>query len=168
MLRQPRRLLFAIMMLLLWLTSTALSQQPGTNPVVTHVLGLENVKRGARGKLSVEPGSLNFVSGKAEANVPISSIQDVLTGEDSERAIGGTLGKISMFAPYGGGRFLSLFRKKTDVLTIQYRDPNGGLHGVIFSLPQGQARVIKKELVGRGARTSIPIEEPQQQSNKKN
>jgi hypothetical protein len=132
------------------------------------VLGLENVKRGAKGKLAVEPGSLDFVSGKAKADVPISSIQDVLTGEDSQRAIGGTLGTISMFAPYGGGRFLSLFRKKTDVLTIQYRDPNGGLHGVIFSLLQGQAGAVKKELVGRGAHTSIPIEEPQQQdSNKK-
>jgi hypothetical protein len=131
------------------------------------VLGLENVKRGAKGKLTIEPGNLVFLSGKSKADVPITSIQDVFTGEDSERAIGGNLGKISTVAPYGGGRFLSLFRKKTDVLAIQYRDPNGGLHGAIFSLPQGQARLMKKDLVGQGAHTSMPIEEAQQQGSKK-
>ncbi len=168
MFRRSRRFFFAIGVLPLWFASAVFAQQPETNSTVTHVLGLENVKRGAKGKLTVGPGSLDFVSGKVKADVPISSMQDVLTGEDSQRAVGGTLGTISMFAPYGGGRFLSLFRKKTDVLTVQYRDPSGGLHGVIFSLPRGQAVALKKELVGRGARTSIPIEEPQQQGNKKN
>jgi hypothetical protein len=50
-----------------------------------------------------------------------------------------------------------LLRKKVDTLTIQYRDADGGLHGAIFTMPQGQADTIKKELVAQGARTSVPI-----------
>jgi hypothetical protein len=63
-----------------------------------------------------------------------------------------------MFAPYGGGRFLSLFRSKIDTLTIEYRDADGALHGVIFTSPVGTAEVTKDELVGLGARTSIPTQ----------
>jgi hypothetical protein len=61
-----------------------------------------------------------------------------------------------LFAPYGSGRFLSLFRSKLDTLTIQYRDADGGLHGVIFTSPVGTAEVTKDELVGLSAHTSIP------------
>ena len=56
-----------------------------------------------------------------------------------------------MAAPYGAGRFLSLFRTKIDTLTIEYRDSDGGLHGVIFTMPAGTADVIKKELSTQGA-----------------
>jgi len=45
---------------------------------------------------------------------------------------------MSMAAPYGGGRFLSLFRKKIDTLTVQYRDVNDGLHGAIFTTARGR------------------------------
>ena len=63
-----------------------------------------------------------------------------------------------MFAPYGGGRFLSLFRSKIDVLTIQYRDANGALHDAIFQMPKDEAAKVKTQLVARGAHTSIPVE----------
>jgi len=66
------------------------------------------------------------------------------------------VGTLTMFAPYESGRFLSLFRSKLDTLTIQYRDADGGLHGVIFTTPVGTADVIKNELIGLGAHTSIP------------
>ena len=36
----------------------------------------------------------------------------------------------------------------------QYRDPDGGLHGAIFTMPVGTAEVIKKELVAQGAHTT--------------
>jgi hypothetical protein len=64
-----------------------------------------------------------------------------------------------MFAPYGGGRFLSLFRSKTDTLTIQYRDTDGGLHGAIFTMPVGKADPFKKALVSQGAHTTIPVQD---------
>jgi hypothetical protein len=62
-----------------------------------------------------------------------------------------------MFAPYGGGRFLGLFRSKLDTLSIQYRDADGGLHGAIFTMGTGKADPLKKEMVAQGAHTSIPI-----------
>jgi hypothetical protein len=45
-----------------------------------------------------------------------------------------------------------------DIITIQYRDPNGGLHGVIFTMPVGKAELIKEALLAQGAHTSIPSE----------
>ena len=78
-----------------------------------------------------------------------------ITGDDSQRVIRGTLGTLSWFVPYGGGRFLSLFRTKLDTVTIKYRDSDGGLHGAIFTMPVGQAEVIKKDLLAQGARTTV-------------
>src|SRR5664280_919698 len=58
--------------------------------------------------------------------------------------------------PNGGGRVISLFsHEKLDSLTVEYRDANGGLHGVVFTMPLGQAEVLKKQLVALGAHASI-------------
>jgi hypothetical protein len=122
------------------------------------VLGLEGLKHNVTGTLVAENGSLVFTKGKKKVVVPASSIQEVLTGNDTERSIGGTVGTITMFAPYGGGRFLSLFRTKIDTLAIEYLDPSGGIHGAIFTLAQGNALPAKKALLSQGARTSIPVE----------
>ena len=81
----------------------------------------------------------------------------MVTGNDSQKSVGKTIGTLSMAAPYGGGRFLSLFRTKIDTLTIEYRDTDGALHGVIFTMPAGTADSIKRALVAEGARTTIPL-----------
>ena len=120
--------------------------------------GLTGVKDNTKGTLSVENGSLHFVHGKLSSDVSVTSIQDVVTGGDSRKSVGKTVGIMSMGVPYGGGRFLSLFRSKIDTLTVQYLDADGGLHGAIFTMPVGSADVIKKELVGLGAHTSAPVE----------
>lgn len=122
------------------------------------VLGLEGLKRNVTGTLAAENGSLVFTNGKKQVAVPATSITEVLTGKDSERAIGGTVGILSMFAPYGGGRFLSLFRTKIDTLAIEYVDTSGGIHGTIFILRKGNADAAKKALLSQGARTSVPAE----------
>ncbi len=157
-----RRSSLVFVLILAGLTASAdrsLGEEPAATPGVVHVLGLPGIKRNANGKLTVEAGTLEFAAGTAKADVPIALIQDVFTGEDSKRMVGGAPGTLLLFAPYGGGRFLSLFRKKVDVLTVEYRDPGGGLHGAIFSLPQGRAVLIKKQLVAHGAHVSIPVEE---------
>jgi hypothetical protein len=123
------------------------------------LIGLTGVKQNAKGTLKVENGNLQFVHGKAKSDVNAASIQDVVTGDDTQRSVGGTVGVISMAAPYGGGRFLSLFRKKIDTLTVQYRDVDGGLHGAIFTMPVGTANAIKTGLVSEGAHT-IPTGDP--------
>jgi hypothetical protein len=86
-------------------------------------------------------------------------VSDVVTGADSQRAIHGTMGSLGLLAaPYGSGRFLSLFRTKMDTLTIKYHDADDGLHGAIFTMPVGKADEIKKELLAQGAHTSVPEE----------
>jgi len=129
--------------------------QQVSGPVrVVQLTGLVGVKDNAKGTLSVESGNLHFVHGKTSWEVNAASIQDVATAEDSQRAVGGTIGLMSMAAPYGGGRVLSLFRTKIDTLTVLYRDADGGLHGAIFTMPVGTADVIKKVLVAQGAHTT--------------
>jgi hypothetical protein len=131
--------------------------QEASGPVkAVQLIGLTGVKENAKGTLKVEGGNLHFVRGKANADVSATSIQDVVTGGDTEKAVGKTIGTLSMAAPYGGGRFLSLFRKKIDTLTIQSRNADGALHGAIFTVPVGSADAIKTELVAQGAHTIEP------------
>ena len=117
--------------------------------------GLKGVKDNTKGTLSVVNGNLHFVHGKENSDVKATSIQDVVTGADSRESVGKTVGIMGMAAPYGGGRVLSLFRTKIDTLTVEYRDPDGGLHGVIFTMSAGTADAIKKQLVAQGAHTTV-------------
>lgn len=140
--------------------TTTPAVQAATTPNVVHVLGFENIKRNAKGKLTVRADAIQFDAAAARAEVRIASILDVFTGQDSKRLVGGTLGTVTMIAaPYETGRIISLFREKTDLLTLEYQDSSGGLHGAIFTLPKGQAAAIKKQLVAQGARASVPVEQ---------
>lgn len=61
---------------------------------------------------------------------------------------------------------ISLFsHEKLDSLTVEYRDANGGLHGVVFTMPLGQAEVLKKQLVALGAHASIPVASRQEKQD---
>jgi len=126
-----------------------------------HVLGLEGVKRNLHGTLTAGPSGLDFKAGGAHGTVAIASIQDVFTAQDSHQVGGKVLTVAKMGVPYGGGRVVSLFsHEKLDSLTVEYRDANGGLHGVVFTMPLGQATVLKKQLVDSGAHASIPVASP--------
>jgi hypothetical protein len=122
----------------------------------THLLGFEDVSNNANGTLSFQGDALQFQKGdKPAVQVKISSVQDVLLGDQSKE-VGGlpmTLGKAAV--PFGGGRAISLFaHKKYDTLTLEYVDTNGGVHGAIFLLQKGQGEVLRNELVVRGAHVS--------------
>lgn len=132
------------------------SQQAPENINVVQLTGLVGVKDHTKGHVSVENGNLQFVYGKAKTELAASTIEDVVTGNDSQRAVHGFVGTLTMFAPYGGGRFLSLFRTKLDTLTLQYRDADAGLHGAILTMEVGKAEVLKTLLVAQGAHTSLP------------
>lgn len=140
-------------------TASVVAQEPVVTSKVVHVLGLEGVKKKTKGNLVVSSGGVRFEAGTAKAEVAIASIQDIFTSDDNKRLIGGMLGTLAMFAPYESDRFLSLFRRGIDVLTLKYRDDKGALHGVIFILPKGQAPLVKKQMVAQGAHASIPVEE---------
>jgi hypothetical protein len=133
------------------------AQQAQTETEAVQLIGLAGLKDNTKGRLTVVNGTLRFIHAGGNADVAAPSIQDVVTGRDSQRVIGGTLGTLtSLAAPFGSGRALSLFRKKLDTLTVKYRDGDGSLHGVIFTMPAGNAETIKKELIALGAHTSIP------------
>jgi hypothetical protein len=121
---------------------------------VVHVLGLAP-KMGTQGTLIAGGEKLEFHSKAQPDAINIAAIRDVQTGEDSRRRVRGTLGTVaSIAAPYGTGRLLSLFRQGVDVLTIEFTDVHGGLHGAIFTLPLGQAAPLKQRLIAMGARTT--------------
>jgi hypothetical protein len=155
-----KRVWFAVLLLVLSpfiLPSNA--QQPAAPIKVDQIMGLAGVKNKTKGSITIENGNLRFAHGKTKVDLAATSMQDVVTGNDSQRLIHGTLGMLTMVAPYGSGRFLSLFRAKLDTLTIKYRDADGGLHGAIFTMGVGKAEALKKELVADGAHTSIPAQE---------
>jgi hypothetical protein len=120
------------------------------------VIGFGDIRDNTKGTLELKDGSLHFTSSEGSFAVVPNVIQDVVTGKDTQRAIGGTVGTISQFAPYGAGRALSLPRNKIDTFTIEYRDSDGALHGAIFTMPVGKADPLKEELLSQGAHTSIP------------
>jgi hypothetical protein len=135
------------------------AQQAQTGTQAVQVIGFAGLKENTKGRLIVVNGTLRFTHAKGTADVSAASIEDVVTGKDSQRVIGGTFGSVALLAaPFGSGRALSLFRKKLDTITIQYRDADGGLHGAIFTIPVGSAETIKKELIAQGAHTTIPMQ----------
>ena len=146
---------------------SSLAQQATDSVNVVQVVGLSGVKEHAKGTLTVENGNLQFVHSKTKAVVPTTAIQDVVTGNDSQRMIHGFVGTLTMFAPYESGRFLSLFRSKLDTLSIKYRDSEGGLHGAIFTMVVGKAEPLKKLLLAQGAHTSIPEQDSSSGLNSK-
>lgn len=163
-----RRTSLVVVIFSAWPASSGFAQEKAQPPApssfnVHHVIGLEGIKHDTKGKIVVSKDTLEFATGPTKSDVSIPAIQDVLTGADSQRMVGGTIGFLSGFAPYEGGRFLSLFRTKLDTLTIQYRDTDGGLHGAIFTLAQGQGAALKTQLVAQGAKTSITVEEEAKQ-----
>lgn len=136
-------------------TATTFAQQIQPAIKAVQVTGMPRIKENAKGMLSVENGNLHFICRKSSADIGTSSIQNVVTGSDSEKAVGKTVGTLSMAAPYGGGRFLSLFRTKIDTLTVEYRDTDGAFHGSIFTMPAGTADGVKKELIAQGAHSEL-------------
>ncbi len=118
----------------------------------THVLGAPGIRRNATGGLVVRGGALELDAGQTQFRLPASSITDVYTEQDSVRAIGGVAGTLSSFGPYGSGRFLSLFRRGVDVLSVEYTAEDGGFHGLILLLPRGQGEKMRDALLALGAR----------------
>ena len=118
----------------------------------THLMGFESAKSNCTGTLSIQDDFLQFQqTGKTSVHINIGSVRDVFLGEES-RQVGGlplTIGEAAV--PYGGGRVVSLFaHKKYDILTLEYVDSDGGIHGAIFQLDKGQGEVAKRELTAHG------------------
>ena len=170
-----RHPVWRVLALLICCTLTASAQkgtQRGNTSVplsvrATHVLGFENAKSSCNGTLSIENDALQFQpNGKTGAQIKVDSVRDVFLGGESKQ-VGGlpmTLGKVA--TPYGGGRVVSLFaHKKYDILTLEYLDTDGGIHGAIFQLDKGQGEVVKNELTNRGVSVTPHQDQTAKQSS---
>lgn len=149
--------------------SSATPQNLSSSPIpgVKSVIGLENIKPGATGTLTSSPTGLEFSAGKTKADIATPSIQDVFTGQESRQDVSGMGGTLVEAAiPYGGGRFVSLFSHKVDVLTVEYVDSNGGFHGAIFVLSAGKATAFRNQLIAQGAKATIHVEAPDPKEQK--
>jgi hypothetical protein len=136
-------------------------------PGVKCVIGLENIKPGTTGTLASLSAGLEFTAGNKKASITISSIQDVFTGQESRQDVSGMGGTLVEAAiPYGGGRFVSLFSHKVDVLGVEYVDSNGGFHGAIFVISAGKATAFKDQLIAQGAKVSKHVEAPEAKEQK--
>jgi hypothetical protein len=140
--------------------SAAPQNPPGSTIVEAKcVIGLEDIKPGAKGTLASLPTELEFTAGKKKADIAISSIQDVFTGQDTKQDVGGMSGTMVKAAiPYGGGRVVSLFTHNVDVLTVEYLDSGGGFHGTIFVLPASKAEAFRNQLIAQGAKVSKHVD----------
>ena len=137
-------------------TAPALKANPQFSIRATHLLGFPNTTNNCNGTLSVNDDALRFEQdAKTAAEVKIASVQGVFLGSESKQ-IGGTPAEIGKAAaPFGSGRVVSLFaHKKYDTLTVEYVDAEGGVHGAIFEVREGQAGHVRKELVTRGVSPS--------------
>src|SRR5581483_8638566 len=134
------------------LAQSAASPAKVTSPFgirATHLLGLPNTKSNCKGTLSAEGNVLRFKqNGKPAEQVDIASVRDIFLGEETMQ-VGGlpmNIGKAA--APYGGGRVVSLFaHAKYDILTLEYVDTNGGVHGAIFQLRKGEGELMRDEIL---------------------
>jgi hypothetical protein len=136
----------------------------------THVLGFEGISKSANGNLSIQENNLRFQKAEgSSAQISIGSIQDIFLGESDKQVGGTTMAVGRAAAPFGGGRVVSLFsHKKYDTLTVEYLDPNGGLHGAIFQLNKGQGQVLKNELVAGGAHVTKLEDQATKQNTQEN
>jgi hypothetical protein len=145
----------------------AIAQEPqvkGMPLKVRCLMGLETVKRNASGMLTLHEEAMEFSAGQVKARVPVKSIDDIFSGAEMTQS-GGTVGVITKVAlPYGGGRALSLLlRSKIDILTLTYRDDQGGFHGVILTMPKGQGAQVRAQLVAGGAHAHEEAPQPAQE-----
>ena len=145
-----------------WPPDTAPAAATLVQANVKLVIGGDTIKNNSKVTLSVVGSSLRVATKKTTVDVQAPSILDISTNEDRRQDITGAAKFATMAIPYGGGRVLSLFSHGVDVLTLEFTDSDGGYHGAVFVLAQGQAAPIKKQLVAMGAKASVPLADPAQ------
>jgi hypothetical protein len=129
------------------------TETSGSSLHLKHILGFEGISKNANGDLSIQDGCLRFKkSESSSAQIPVGSIQELTLGGQDKQVGGVPMMLVKTAAPYAGGRVISLFsHKKYDTVTLEYADPNGGLHGAIFQLNKGKGQVLRSEVEAAGA-----------------
>ena len=121
------------------------------------VIGGGAIKANSKVTISITGNSLQFGTEKATVLVPVSSILNISSNQESRQDVTGKAKLASEALPYGGTEALTLFSHTVDVLTVEYSGENGGYHGVVFVLAHGQAAPIIAQLVALGATSQLPL-----------
>ncbi|HEY3928915.1 MAG TPA: hypothetical protein VGL89_11095 [Candidatus Koribacter sp.] len=125
---------------------------PNPNPSAILVLG--GHKHNAHGSLGTGADGLTFESKGKTTKIASTSLERLSVGSNEHETGGIPMTAAKMAIPYGGGRVVSLFaHEKYDTLTVEYRDENGGYHGMLFNLPKGQADSLQTAVGQIAAKT---------------
>lgn len=118
----------------------------------THVMGFEGIANNAKGTLSVQDDVLRFQKANGSSvQIPIDSIRSFAAGQQDKQVGGAPMALTKAATPFGSGRLISLLsHKKYDTATLEYLDSEGGVHGAIFLLKNGQSEVLRSELEANG------------------
>jgi hypothetical protein len=117
------------------------------NPNAVLVLGGDSMKHNLKGSLGTSADGLTFETKKHSLKLSSTSLERISVGSDVRETGGLPVTAAKMAIPYGGGRVVSLFaHAKYDTLTVEYRDENGGYHGMLFNLPKGQADSLQSAI----------------------
>jgi hypothetical protein len=116
---------------------------------VVYVAGLEDVRPGSTGSLSLTLSAVAFVGRAAAAGeIPLDRITAVYLG-DERVATGGTTAKVARHIPiYGFGAAMgAVTNKSVDLLTIEFQDNNSGYHGAVFEVQKTQGAIAQQQLL---------------------
>ena len=121
------------------------------SPTVVHArvtLGLDGISGNTAGELLIQDDAVSFRStGGQAARILIASIENVFLSQEDKELGGTTMALGRAATPFGGGRVIGLFAHKAyDMLTLEYRDSNLGLHAAVFQLNKGHAQSLVNEL----------------------
>ena len=135
-------------------TTTTPAAPPNPNPEAILVLGGDGVKHNAHGILGTGADGITFATKKKTTKIATTSLEKITVGANERETGGLPMTAAKMAIPYSGGRVVSLFaHEKYDTLTVEYRDENGGYHGMLFNLPKGQADILQTAVGQIAART---------------
>src|SRR2546430_8124504 len=90
--RSMRRTTIFLVGILGFTALPSVGQQAAAGNKVVQITGLVGVRTNASGNLTLENGSLQFASSGTKVSVPIHSVEDVITENDSQRVFRGTFG----------------------------------------------------------------------------
>lgn len=106
--------LLPLLLFLAGIVSLSQTQSAPAAAEAVQVTGLTDIKENAKNTLTVENGTFTFATSKSSCDVSVASIQDVVTRNDSQRVISGTVGTLTTLARTElGGRSVSYETRST-------------------------------------------------------
>ncbi len=111
-----------------------------TDSKVEFIDGLQGVKPHGKGTLTLDGQGLAFTGKAASTSIAAGAITAVSVCKQRVE-LGGTGGRIArMLVPDGGGIVIATFaHHRIGMLTVDFTDPQGGMHSAVFFLGATQA-----------------------------